>query len=123
MSKDIDPSILRHFSSLSDPRGDNGRHKLIDIIEIAICGVIANADRFEYIAEFGRAKYEWLGRLLKTRIRQSGKARGDATSAAYSSICEHWRVSRNAEWRPQAQLFNSLLEGSRGFRLYRQHRP
>ncbi|MDY0377490.1 MAG: transposase family protein, partial [Desulfobacterales bacterium] len=87
MSKDIDPSILRHFSSLSDPRGDNGRHKLIDIIEIAICGVIANADRFEYIAEFGRAKYEWLGRLLKTRIRQSGKARGDATSAAYSRIC------------------------------------
>lgn len=56
MSKDIDSSILKHFSSLSDPTRDNSRHKLIDIIAIAICGVIANADSFEHIAEFGRAK-------------------------------------------------------------------
>ncbi|MDY0377408.1 MAG: hypothetical protein RBR01_03135, partial [Desulfobacterales bacterium] len=42
--------------------------------------------------------------------RPSGKARGDATSAAYSSICEHWREPHNAAWRPQAQFFNSLLD-------------
>ncbi|HPA14724.1 MAG TPA: hypothetical protein PKV75_05545, partial [Desulfobacterales bacterium] len=42
--------------------------------------------------------------------RPSGKARGEATSAAYSSICEHWREPSNAEWRPQAQFFNSLLK-------------
>ena len=65
MSKDTDPSILKRFSSLSDPRGDNSRHKLIDIIAIAICGVIANADSFEHIVELGRAKYEWQSRLLK----------------------------------------------------------
>jgi predicted transposase YbfD/YdcC len=65
MSKDIDSSILKHFSSLSDPRRDNSRHKLIDIIAIAICGVIANADSFEHIAEFGRAKYEWLRGFLE----------------------------------------------------------
>jgi hypothetical protein len=40
----------------------------------------------------------------------SGRARGEATSAAYSSICEHWREPCNAEWRPQAQFFNSLLK-------------
>ncbi len=46
-------------------------------------------------------------RVLK---QESGRqARGDTTSAAYSSICEHWREPRNAEWRPQAQFFNSLL--------------
>jgi len=76
MSKDIDPSILQHFSSLSDPRGDNGRHKLIDIIAIAICGVIANAYSFEHIAEFGRAKYEWLSRVLKNKtqaVRQGAR--------------------------------------------------
>jgi len=45
----------------------------------------------------------------KTRTRPSGRAHGDAASAAYSSICEHWREPRKAEWRPQARFFNSLL--------------
>ncbi len=35
-------------------------------------------------------QYTVFNRELKTRIRPSGKARGDATSAAYSCICEHW---------------------------------
>ena len=65
MIKDESQSITRYFSNLSDPRRDNKRHKLIDIITIAICGVICNADSFEHIAEFGRAKYEWLKKLLE----------------------------------------------------------
>ncbi len=55
----------------------------------------------------------FISRVLK---RPSGKARGDTTSAAYSSICEHWREPRNAEWRPQAQFFNTLLDT----RVYRR---
>lgn len=65
MIKDESQSITTHFSNLSDPRRDNKRHKLVDIITIAICGVICNADSFEHIAEFGRAKYEWLKGLLE----------------------------------------------------------
>jgi len=65
MTKSESPSIAKHFSNLSDPRRDNKRHKLIDIITIAICGVICNADGFEHIAEFGRAKYEWLKKFLE----------------------------------------------------------
>lgn len=65
MTKSESPSIAKHFSNLSDPRRDNKRHKLIDIITIAICGVICNADSFEHIAEFGRAKYEWLKKFLE----------------------------------------------------------
>jgi predicted transposase YbfD/YdcC len=57
-------SISAYFDRLSDPRRDNKRHQLIDIITIAIYAVICNADSFEHIAEFGRAKYEWLKRLL-----------------------------------------------------------
>ena len=57
-------SIPEHFANLSDPRSDNKRHKLIDIITIAICAVICNADSFEHIAEFGRAKYGWLKAFL-----------------------------------------------------------
>ena len=64
MAIDQNNSISKHFNNLSDPRRDNRRHKLIDIITIAICGVICNADSFEHIAEFGRAKQQWLNRFL-----------------------------------------------------------
>jgi len=65
MGKDINPSISKHFQQISDPRSDNKRHKLIDILTIAICAVICNADSFEHIAEFGKAKYEWLKQFLE----------------------------------------------------------
>jgi len=64
MMKINNPSILEHFQGITDPRSDNKRHKLIDIITIAICAVICNADSFADIAEFGKAKYEWLKRFL-----------------------------------------------------------
>lgn len=57
-------SIDKHFSKLEDPRRDNRRHQLIDIITIAICGVICNADTFDHIAEFGRAKYKFFKKFL-----------------------------------------------------------
>jgi len=34
-------------------------------IAIAICGVIANSDSFEHIAEFGWAKHEWIRGFLE----------------------------------------------------------
>jgi len=54
------PSIAKLFQGITDPRSDNKRHKLMDIITIAICAVICNADSFEDIAEFGKAKYDSL---------------------------------------------------------------
>jgi len=65
MQNGNDQSISNYFGKLSDPRRDNKRHKLIDIITIAICGVICNADSFEHIVEFGQAKYEWLKGFLE----------------------------------------------------------
>ena len=65
MTKIKNPSITNHFEGISDPRRDNKRHKLIDIITISICAVICNADSFEHIAEFGKAKHEWLKRFLE----------------------------------------------------------
>ena len=41
-------SISAHFHSLSDPGRDNKRHQFLDIITIAICAVISNADSFEH---------------------------------------------------------------------------
>lgn len=65
MTKKENPSITNHFERISDPRRNNKRHKLIDIITIAICAVICNADSFEHISEFGKAKYEWLKQFLE----------------------------------------------------------
>lgn len=57
--------ITSYFENLNDPRRENRRHKLIDIITIAICAVICNADNFEQICEFGKAKLEWLKKILE----------------------------------------------------------
>ncbi len=60
------PSLIHHFASLEDPRvlGRN-RHKLIDILVIAICGVICSADDWVSIAEFGEAKEDWFREFLE----------------------------------------------------------
>lgn len=61
MSQSIDASILTHFSYLDDPRNSRGKdHLLLDIITIALCAVISGAEGWEGIAEYGRAKQEWL---------------------------------------------------------------
>lgn len=65
MNKNQHPSIPKYFKSLTDPRRENKRHKLIDIISIAICAVICNADSFAHIYEFGQAKHEWFKKFLE----------------------------------------------------------
>lgn len=49
-------SIIKHFEEINDPREDNIRHKLIDIIFITICAVICNADNWQDIEMFGKNK-------------------------------------------------------------------
>ena len=54
-------TIADHFAQMSDPRIDRTkRHKLIDILTIAICGVICGADSWVAIETYGCAKSEWL---------------------------------------------------------------
>ena len=61
MSQIIDASILTHFASLEDPRDIRGKeHLLLDIITIALCAVISGAEGWEDMAEYGRAKQDWL---------------------------------------------------------------
>ena len=60
------PSILEHFRDLDDPRSDiNKMHNLNDIITIAICASICGADKWTQIADFGRAKRDWLCKILE----------------------------------------------------------
>lgn len=60
------PCIIEHFSSLTDPRIFlKTRHKLIDIIVITLCAVLAGADEWTEIAEFGRIKEQWFRTFLE----------------------------------------------------------
>jgi len=58
-------NIIEHFSDMEDPRRENRRHLLIDIVVIAICGVICGADDWGAVQEFGEAKYAWLKGFLE----------------------------------------------------------
>ena len=66
MEETLAPSITSFFSVLEDPRSDHTRwHKLIDIMTIAICGVICGADSWVELEQFGKSKEEWLKRFLE----------------------------------------------------------
>ena len=46
--------IVEYFAALEDPRIDRSkRHKLLDIVTIAICGTICGADNWVDIELFG----------------------------------------------------------------------
>lgn len=58
-------SLARCFADLPDPRVDRTkRHLLVDILAIALCAVIAGADTWEEVEQFGRAKHGWPKRFL-----------------------------------------------------------
>ena len=62
---DQELSLAQHFAGLTDPRLDRTRlHDLLDIVAIAVCAVVAEADSWEHIEQFGRAKQDWLKSFL-----------------------------------------------------------
>lgn len=56
--------ILRHFRDLTDPRDSNVTHKLADILTIAIFAVLAGAEGWVDVEEYGRRKLAWLRTFL-----------------------------------------------------------
>lgn len=59
-------TLLDHFAKLTDPRIDRTKeHKLIDILAIAICGMLCGADNWVAMEQYGNAKQEWLKQFLE----------------------------------------------------------
>jgi predicted transposase YbfD/YdcC len=75
--------IRDHFASLTDPRRRKVVYSLIDLITIALCAVIAGADDFVSIAEFGRKKRTWLSQFLDLR---GGAPSHDRFNAIFAAI-------------------------------------
>jgi predicted transposase YbfD/YdcC len=57
--------LTEHFGALDDPRVERTKlHRLLDIVAIALCAVIAGAESWDDIALFGQTKADWLGQFL-----------------------------------------------------------
>lgn len=65
MNQPSNTALVEHFAELDDPRADNRRHLLIDILVIAICAAICGADSWEDIELFGEAKKRWFSTFLE----------------------------------------------------------
>jgi predicted transposase YbfD/YdcC len=53
------------FGSLPDPRAENARHDLVDILAIALAAVLCGAESCADMADFGEAKEPLLRRFLR----------------------------------------------------------
>src|SRR5271169_218897 len=59
-------SVLVHFADLEDPRMNRTRrHRLIDIVVVALCGVISGAESWVQVEKFGNNKRTWLESFLE----------------------------------------------------------
>jgi hypothetical protein len=68
MSDGIAQSIEDCFSDIKAPRVEGCcDHKLLDMVLIAICGVICGADSWVGVETFGKAKANWLSQYLELK--------------------------------------------------------
>jgi predicted transposase YbfD/YdcC len=59
-------SIKKHFRRVRDPRVvGRSKHLLIDLLVLALCGIIANCDDWPDIAQFARQRESWFRRFLR----------------------------------------------------------
>jgi len=99
-------SIVKHFSKVKDPRIDRSkRHQLLDILIIAICGVICGADSWVDIELFGKTKIAWLKSFLKL---PNGIPSHDTFGRVFAAIDPEEFESSFMEW---VQAINELTQG------------
>src|SRR3712207_9029139 len=59
-------ALIAELETIEDPRcGWKVEHRLIDILVIAVCAVLGEAESFEDIALYGRCKRAWLEGFLE----------------------------------------------------------
>lgn len=96
MSNSLPTSLKDCFDDLPDPRVE-GRcdHKLVDIILIAICGVLCGADSWVGIATVGKAKESWFRQFLRL---EHGIPSHDTFGYVFSKIDHEAFQTRFVRW-------------------------
>lgn len=65
MSDKITATIQDHFGGIEDPRRTYlNDHPLINILTIALCAIVAGAEGWTDVANFGKQKQAWLSQFL-----------------------------------------------------------
>jgi len=98
-------AIVAHFSDLEDPRDDNKRHQLPDIVIIAICAAICGADNWEDVELFGNAKHSWFQGFLPL---PHGIPSHDTFRRVFALLDPEQFQARFVEWM---QAVEELTEG------------
>ncbi len=113
-------SIIEHFGSLEDPRIDRTkRHKLLDIIVMAICGTICGADSWVDIELFSRCKEEWFKTFLEL---PSGIPSHDTFGDVFSRLDPEQFQRCFSEWvQAVAQVTQGQVVAIDGKTLRRSH--
>jgi predicted transposase YbfD/YdcC len=99
-------SIRKHFATVHDPRVERTkRHRLMDILVIAICAVICGADSWVDIELFGKSKLEWLKSFLDL---PNGIPSHDTFGRVFAAINPEEFEGSFMEW---VQAINELTHG------------
>ena len=65
MTEKIATTIQAHFGDVEDPRRTYlNEHPLINILTIALCAIVAGAEGWTDVENFGRQKQTWLRQFL-----------------------------------------------------------
>lgn len=96
MSKPLLSSLADCFGDLADPRVE-GRcdHKLLDMIIIAVCGVLCGADSWVGIETVGKAKESWFREFLEL---EHGIPSHDTFGYVFSKLDAEAFQSRFVRW-------------------------
>ncbi len=99
-------AIEDHFRKVADPRKDRTKdHKLIDIIAIAICGVICGAEGWVDMELYGKSKEPWLRTFLEL---PNGIPSHDTFGRVFSLIDAHQFQLAFYEW---VWAVNDIIQG------------
>jgi predicted transposase YbfD/YdcC len=120
MEKQGVASIIEHFGGLPDPRTGNAKvHIFLEILILAICGVICGADGWSDIELFGKNKKAWLKTFLKL---PKGIPSHDTFGRVFAQIKPEEFQKRFIEW---VQAIEELTSGQviaiDGKKLRRSH--
>ena len=89
--------IADYLGEIEDPRIERSKeHKLIDILQIAICGVICGADGWTGIEAYGKAIQSWLETFLE--LPHSSPIKPPCTYSASSTFLKSAIAFSSATW-------------------------
>ena len=96
MKSPKNPSLIDRLAQIPDPRLDRRkRHKLIDILAIAILATICGADHWTEIHSFGKAREAWLKKFLEL---PNGIPSHDTFGRVFSLICPQAFRTMFSQW-------------------------